>query len=74
VVACSDIKVFREVAGEAALFFDPERPEEISSTVYRILYSSALREDLLRKGMERAEGFRWRHIAQRVVRLYEEIC
>ncbi len=45
-VACSNRSAVPEVAGDAALTFDPSRPSEIAGAVTRILGDPALARDL----------------------------
>src|SRR5206468_12139844 len=56
-VACSDRTSLPEIAGGAALLFDPESVEDIAGALRRLLDDGALREDLVRRGRERAEHF-----------------
>lgn len=63
-VACSDIPPLREVAGEAALFFDPLNEDAISSALDRIAADTELRATLEKAGPERARGFTWERAAR----------
>jgi len=53
-----------EVAGEAALYFDPESIEEMSAAMERVLTDSTLRDELVQKGLERAKQFSWEACAR----------
>jgi glycosyltransferase involved in cell wall biosynthesis len=59
----SDRSSLPEVAGEAALYFDPESVEEMSAAMERMLTDSALRERLIKKGLEGARRFSWHQCA-----------
>ena len=63
-VACSDIPVLHEVAGDGALFFDPRSPEAIASAVTRLCRDGELAERLRRAGPDRAARFSWRRTAE----------
>jgi glycosyltransferase involved in cell wall biosynthesis len=63
-VACSDIPPLREVAGEAALFFDPLNEQAISGALERIVADAALRAKLEKAGPERARAFTWERAAR----------
>ena len=63
-VACSDIPPLREVAGEAALFFDPLNEQAISGALERILADAELRAKLEKAGPERARAFTWERAAR----------
>lgn len=66
-VACSDIPPLREVAGDAALFFDPYSPKRIAEGVRRVLDDSDLRASMIARGKERAARSTWRRAAERTL-------
>ena len=47
-VACSNASALPEVAGDAALMFDPHRPDELAAAVARLLRDRELAEELAR--------------------------
>lgn len=59
-VACSNISALPEVAGDAALLFDPESQGEVTAAVRRLLEDRALAERLIARGHERAGHFTWK--------------
>jgi glycosyltransferase involved in cell wall biosynthesis len=63
-VACSDIPPLREVAAEAALFFDPLNEQAISSALDQIVSDTELRSKLEQAGPERARAFTWERAAR----------
>jgi glycosyltransferase involved in cell wall biosynthesis len=70
-VACSDTAVFREVAGEAALYFDPHDPGSIAAAVMRLLGDRPLAERLASAGLERQARFTWEATAKQTIASYE---
>jgi glycosyltransferase involved in cell wall biosynthesis len=48
-----------EVAGEAALWFDPARASQLAERLERCLSDPALRASLAEKGLARAQAFGW---------------
>jgi hypothetical protein len=56
-VLCSSVTSLPEVAGDAALFFDPRRPADIVHAVERIESEPLLREELIRRGRHRLLAF-----------------
>jgi glycosyltransferase involved in cell wall biosynthesis len=58
-VACSNTSSLPEVAGDAALLFDPENQEDITAAIRRLLQDRALAERLIVRGRERAAEFTW---------------
>jgi glycosyltransferase involved in cell wall biosynthesis len=63
-VACSDIPPLREVAGDAALFFDPSSEDAIAGALDRIMEDQALRQQLAAAGPKRAREFNWDRSAE----------
>jgi glycosyltransferase involved in cell wall biosynthesis len=63
-VACSDIAPLREVAGTAALFFDPLNDDQIADALDRIVADGPLRRRLASAGPERAREFTWERAAR----------
>jgi glycosyltransferase involved in cell wall biosynthesis len=63
-VACSDIPPLREVAGEAALFFNPEREDEMLEALDRLLANAPLADSLVAAGKARARLFTWENAAR----------
>ena len=51
------VMVVREVAGDAALFFDPYNIDDIAKAIEKMATDSALRSQLSQKGLERAKLF-----------------
>jgi|SRR5215207_5144523 len=63
-VACSDRSSLPEVAGHAALLFDPEDVSAIRQAIERLLTDEPLRSRLAAAGRERAAAFTWRRTAE----------
>jgi glycosyltransferase involved in cell wall biosynthesis len=68
----SDLPVLREVAGEAALYAPPDRPDLWADRIAELLADSRLREELQRKGRERAARFDWNRAAGETARAFRE--
>jgi len=66
-LACSDIPPLREVADDAALFFDQLDEGAIAAGIERVMTDAALRERLAKAGRERARGFTWRKCAEQTL-------
>ena len=63
-VACADASSLPEVAGDAALLFDPHAESEIAAAIERLLGDAALAAQLRAKGLARARQFTWERTAQ----------
>jgi glycosyltransferase involved in cell wall biosynthesis len=70
-VVCSNTSAVPEVAGDAALLFDPTRPEEIADAISRVLRDAELAARLRRRGEDRAAQFSWRRTAEETLASYE---
>jgi alpha-1,3-rhamnosyl/mannosyltransferase len=69
-VACSNTTSLPELAGDAALTFDPEDTEQITAAVSRLLADASLREALAERGRARAATFSWERAARETVASY----
>lgn len=70
-VACSNVSAMPEVAGEAARYFDPLRPDEIAAAVLEVLGDHALASRLIAAGRERARAFSWARTAELTLESFE---
>ena len=69
-VATSSRASLAEVAGDAALTFDPEDEPAIAAAIEKLLADESLRERLRTAGRERAAGFTWERTAELTVASY----
>ena len=72
-VACSRAPGLTEVAGDAALFFNPISVDELANALYRLGTDESMRERLSRLGTERASDFSWKNTAQRTKQAYQKL-
>ena len=72
-VACADASSLPEVAGDAALLFDPESVEQIATAVRRLLDDRALAAQLVARGHERAAGYTWARTARLTLESYARV-
>lgn len=73
-VITSNLSSLPEIAGGAALLVDPRSTAEIRSALERLLGSPSLREELGRKGRERAQLYRWEVCARRSIEFFERVA
>jgi glycosyltransferase involved in cell wall biosynthesis len=71
-VACSDIPPLREVAADAALFFDPLNEDGITAAIERLMNDESLQERLAQAGRERARGFTWQRSAEQTLQVLRD--
>lgn len=62
-----------EVAGEAALYFDPQSPSELKARMNDILDKEELRENLIVAGKKRIHDFDWALAARQTQKVYESV-
>jgi len=63
-VACSNASALPEVAGDAALLFDPGDEAAIAAAIVRLLSDTALVEGLRERGLARSREFTWQRTAR----------
>ena len=69
-VACSDTSALPEVAGGAALLFDPRSADAVAAACDRLLADTAERERLIAAGRGRAAELTWEKTARATLRAY----
>jgi glycosyltransferase involved in cell wall biosynthesis len=69
-VACSNASSLPEVAGDAALLFDPHDEAAIASAISRLLGDETLRARLQARGLARVRRFTWERTAQLTLESY----
>ena len=72
-VACSDAASLPEVAGDAALMFDPLSVEAIAAAVMRLIDDPDLRADLIGRGHRNVARFSWRRAAEETLQVYRDL-
>jgi len=66
-VACSNLSSMPEVAGDAALLFDPYGEEDMAWVMEKAITDAGLREALAEKGWKRAQGYTWETTARQTL-------
>jgi glycosyltransferase involved in cell wall biosynthesis len=69
-VATSSRGSLAEVAGDAAVMFDPESESDIAAAIRRLVADRELAERMRRAGREQAARFTWERTAEETVRSY----
>ncbi|MCP4723456.1 MAG: glycosyltransferase family 4 protein [bacterium] len=72
-VVTSNSSALPEVAGDAALFADPENVEEISDAMKRIINDESLRKELSQKGFDNIKRFSWKKCAEETSLIYHSL-
>ncbi|MBR3647587.1 MAG: glycosyltransferase family 4 protein [Paludibacteraceae bacterium] len=67
----SDIPAFREVCGDAAIYFNPLNTKDIQDKMSRIVQDDALRKQLIAKGSEQMKQFSWEKSADEIMKIIQ---
>jgi glycosyltransferase involved in cell wall biosynthesis len=71
-VMASNVTSIPEIAGGAALLFDPADVSAMAAALVRITSDEALRSHLIAKGLVRVKAFSWRRTAEKLLEIYKE--
>jgi glycosyltransferase involved in cell wall biosynthesis len=72
-IVTSRVNGLREIAGDAALFVDPNSSAEIADAMTRVLSDESIRRELSRKGLERSSIFSWDRCARETLGILESL-
>ncbi len=70
---CSNLSSMPEVAGDAALLFDPYDEDDISRTMEQILENDGLRVQFVQKGFERSLLYSWSSAAKKTLEVIYQV-
>lgn len=73
-VACAETGGLVEVAGDAAVRFDPLSIESISNAVLSLVEDETLRQQKINAGLQRSGEFSWRKTAHQTLMLYRRLA
>ena len=71
-VLCSGLPVLREIAGDGALFFDPDNIGDIQEKMEKLIKDEELRKELIAKGQTRCQKFSWEATARQTLDYIEK--
>ena len=69
-VVCSNSSSLPEIAGQAALMFDPNDETAIRGALAQAMEDTALRNNLAEDGLERSRAFSWQRTARQTLDVY----
>jgi glycosyltransferase involved in cell wall biosynthesis len=76
-VIASNIPVFREVAGNAAVYVDigkKNQAEKLAEAIKKLLEDKIFREKQIKLGQERAKLFDWSQLAKETLKIYTKLA
>ncbi|MBQ2808955.1 MAG: glycosyltransferase family 4 protein [Bacteroidaceae bacterium] len=72
-VCLSNASAFPEVAGDAAIYFNPSNAQSMQDTLKELLSSTALRDELRQKGIERSKEFSIGRMVEQTCKVYRKL-
>jgi len=72
-VICSNTASMPEAAGDAALFINPKKSEELSSAIESVVLDEEIRKDLINKGHAQAKRFSWERTARKTLDVFKKV-
>lgn len=72
-VILSESSCFPEIAGDAAVYFEPTDEGSIMNSIKRVLCDPELQTELKAKGFERAKLFTWKETARQTLNIYKGV-
>jgi len=69
----SNVTSVPEVAGDAALYVEPESPGTIRDAMIRLVREEGLREQLVEKGRQRRKRYSWDNTANELWKTIEKV-
>jgi len=72
-VILSDIPIFREIFGDAGVYFDPYDPKDLADKILRMVSNSELKSKILKTQKTRLEIFNKDKIVNEYINLFNEI-
>lgn len=71
-IAASNTAAMPEIAGDAAVFFDPDNAEDMAERIQELLGDAELCRTLGAKAAERAKSFTWRNTARQTLEVLRD--
>lgn len=72
-VVSSNKPCLPEICGEAAIFFDPYQPKEISKAIVNVLSDESLCDKLKQLGFKQAKKFSWEKTGRETYEVYKKV-
>jgi glycosyltransferase involved in cell wall biosynthesis len=72
-VAISNVAALSEIAGDAAIRFEPTSIESMADAMYQALTDQSFRTALIERGKQRLQCFSWQEMARKTVEIYKSV-
>lgn len=71
-VVCSKTTSLPEIAGDAALYFNPADINDVAEKIVELLTNEKLKTQLVKKGFDRNKQFSWQNCAEKTIEAYNK--
>lgn len=72
-VVASNIPTLKEVYSDAAMYFNPKDPKDITEKIDQVLLSQKIKNSLIEKGNKQANKYSWQKMAKETLKIYESV-
>jgi glycosyltransferase involved in cell wall biosynthesis len=72
-VVTSNVSSIPEIVGDAGVLINPDNEEEMLKAIVSIISDANIRENMRRKGLDRARHFSWEAAARKTLKVYEAV-
>lgn len=73
-IAASNVSSLPEIAGDAAVYFDPRSVDDMTRALREICVDRKLRQELVERGFRNVGRFSWAGTAQKTLDVYTRVC
>ncbi len=72
-VVCSKRSSLPEIAGDAAVYFNPDDAEDIANKIIRVLEDTELKNRLISSGKKQVRKYSWKKSVEKTVQIYKHV-
>jgi glycosyltransferase involved in cell wall biosynthesis len=73
-VIVSDIPVFREIYGQAAVYFNQNDPSDIAKKISSTIFENTHLGNLVKEGYDQARLYSWKKTIEDTVEVYKKMA
>ena len=70
---CARAGALQEIAGDSALYSNPDDIEEFASFIQQIIEDKSLRKRLINNGLDRVKLFSWKNTATKTIEVLDKV-
>ncbi len=72
-VIASKIQVHKEIADDAAMYFDVENVNKLSEEINKLFKSENKRKEMVKRGIEKSKEYSWSKVARETIKVYKKV-